>query len=133
MPSPQQLPILGASACVWRDGKVLLIKRGKQPGKGLWSLPGGKVEFGETAQAAAARELQEEAGVVAELQKLVGLYEIVTPQVHFAVACYGGPYLSGVAQAASDAEAVAWVDPKDLAQYVLAPNIVEAIRDSVSP
>ena len=55
---------------------MLLIQRAKPP-VGLWSLPGGHVEFGETALEAAARELLEETGVVAELKELVGLYEII--------------------------------------------------------
>ena len=76
MTALQQLPKLGASACVWKDGKVLLVQRAKPP-LGLWSLPGGHVEFGETALAAAERELLEESGVTADLTAFVGLYEII--------------------------------------------------------
>ena len=67
----QEKPVLGASACVWKDGKVLVAKRGKAPNFGLWSLPGGHVELGETLQQAAARELHEETGVEADLAHLV--------------------------------------------------------------
>ncbi|MDO8352551.1 MAG: NUDIX domain-containing protein, partial [Aestuariivirga sp.] len=55
MPDLQLFPRLGASACVWKAGKVLLVQRARAP-VGLWSLPGGQVEWGETALAAAARE-----------------------------------------------------------------------------
>ena len=96
MTAAQQLPKLGASACVWKDGKVLLIQRAKPP-LGLWSLPGGHVEFGETALAAAQRELLEESGVTADLTEFVGLYEIIRekPLFHYAIACYGGLWTVG--------------------------------------
>ncbi len=60
------LPVIqAASACVWRNGRVLLARRGKTLGKGTWAFPGGKLERGETALAAAHRELLEETGFVA--------------------------------------------------------------------
>ena len=104
MTAAQQLPKLGASACVWKDGKVLLIQRARPP-LGLWSLPGGHVEFGETALAAAQRELLEESGVHADLAEFVGLYEIIraNPALHYAIACYCGLWTSGEARASSDA------------------------------
>jgi ADP-ribose pyrophosphatase YjhB (NUDIX family) len=88
MPALQQMPKLGASACVWKEGKVLLVLRAKPP-LGLWSLPGGQVEFGETAIAAAERELLEESGVMADLTTFIGLYEIILekPAFHYAIAC----------------------------------------------
>ena len=54
--------IKAASACVWRGDEVLLVQRASALGKGLWSLPGGKLEAGETLHAAAHRELREETG-----------------------------------------------------------------------
>ncbi len=76
---------------------------------GQWSLPGGHVEFGETALAAAHRELLEESGVTADLAEFVGLYEIIlaNPAMHYAIACYCGLWTSGEAKASSDALAVA--------------------------
>jgi 8-oxo-dGTP diphosphatase len=128
MTALQQLPKLGASACVWKDGKVLLIQRAKPP-VGVWSLPGGHVEFGETALAAAQRELLEESGVTAELTAFVGLYEIIMekPAFHYAIACYGGMWRSGDAHASSDALEVRWLDPAELDAVDLAPNVREAI------
>jgi 8-oxo-dGTP diphosphatase len=128
MTALQQLPKLGASACVWKDGKVLLIQRAKPP-VGVWSLPGGHVEFGETALAAAQRELLEESGVKAELTAFVGLYEIIIekPAFHYAIACYGGVWRSGDAHASSDALEIRWLDPAELDSVDLAPNVREAI------
>jgi len=128
MPALQQLPKLGASACVWKDGKVLLVQRAKPP-LGLWSLPGGRVEFGETALAAAERELLEESGVTAELTEFVGLYEIIMekPAFHYAIACYGGVWRSGMAHASSDALDARWMAPWELDSLDFAPNVREAI------
>ena len=131
MTSDQQLPRLGASACVWKDGKVLLIQRAKPPA-GLWSLPGGHVEFGETALAAAQRELLEESGVTADLTAFAGLYEVILekPAIHYAIACYCGLWTSGEANAASDALAVRWATPEELYHLDFAPNILEAISQA---
>lgn len=128
MTAPQQFPKLGASACVWKDGKVLLVQRAKPP-LGLWSLPGGHVELGETALAAAERELLEESGVRAELSAFVGLYEIIrdNPRFHYAIACYGGVWRSGEASAASDALAARWLTPAELDSLDFAPNVRDAI------
>lgn len=124
----QQFPKLGASACVWKDGKVLLIQRAKPP-LGLWSLPGGHVEFGETAVAAAERELLEESGVTADLTAFIGLYEVILdkPAFHYAIACYGGMWRSGEAQASSDALEARWLAPAELDSLDFAPNVREAI------
>ncbi len=128
MTAAQQLPRLGASACVWKDGKVLLIQRARSS-LDQWSLPGGHVEFGETALAAAQRELLEESGVHADLAEFVGLYEIIraNPAMHYAIACYCGLWTSGGARASSDALTVRWVAPVELYHLDFAPNVREAI------
>lgn len=128
MPDLQQFPRLGASACVWKAGKVLLVQRAKAP-VGLWSLPGGQVEWGETALAAAARELMEETGITARLSAFVGLYEIIRqdPPFHYAIACYGGFWTAGEASASSDALAARWAAPEELDSLEFAPRVREAI------
>ena len=97
---------------------------------GLWSLPGGQVEFGESARAAAQRELLEESGVTADLTEFVGLYEIIqeNPAFHYAIACYCGLWSSGEASASSDALAVRWVSPSELYRFDFVPNVREAIN-----
>lgn len=124
-------PILGASACIWRGGQLLLIKRGKPPGKGLWSLPGGKIELGEEVEAAAARELFEETQVVAKLVHAMGPFEVKRDGVLiYSITCFAGHYVSGDAVAGSDAAEVAWVYPQDIGASELAPNIAQAIAES---
>ena len=120
--------IKAASACVWRGDDVLLVQRGKALGHGRWSLPGGKLEGSETAEAAAVRELFEETGVVADLKHFVGNFNVYGDQVTFVISCFTGNYLRGEARAGDDAMAVAWVDYRKLAGFDLVPNIETAVR-----
>ena len=136
MTVPQQLPRLGVSACVWRDGRVLLIERAKPPLQGVWSLPGGHVEPGETVVAAAHRELREETGVEAELSHLAGLYDIIhhdgagVIMVHYAIACYAGLWRAGEARPLSDAKAVRWTPFAELDGLSLTASVQAAIARS---
>jgi 8-oxo-dGTP diphosphatase len=132
MTMAQHLPKLGVSASVWRDGKVLLVERAKEP-RGIWAFPGGHVEPGESLEQAAARELQEETGLTAQFTGLLGLYEVIRRDgsglltVHYVIACYMGHAGEGEPVAASDAAAVRWADPDRLGSLPLAPNMADAI------
>jgi len=123
-------PILAASAAVFRGQEVLLVKRGQKLGQGLWSLPGGKVEFGESTEAAARREMLEETSLVIAVKGLAGLYEIITGDLHYAIACYAAVWESGEPQAASDAAEARFVAVGEISQLSLAPNTAKAIADA---
>ncbi len=133
MSPDQQLPKLGVSACIWRDGKVLLVQRAKPP-VGIWAFPGGHVEAGEPLSDAVARELLEETGMTASFLDLLGLYDVIRRDAlgrvttHYVIACYLG--LAGPEEpvAASDAADAVWADPDALGGLALAPNIASAIR-----
>jgi 8-oxo-dGTP diphosphatase len=125
--SSGKLIIKAASACVWRGEEVLLIRRSSALGRGRWSLPGGKVEPGETTHAAAHRELMEEAGVAAKLDHPVGRYEIDAGDVIYVIECFCGPWDSGVATAGTDADMAEWLHFSEVQSRSLAPNILEAI------
>ena len=79
MASPVQptRPQLAVSAAVFRDGKVLLVRRARSPGKGFYSFPGGRVEFGESLQSALHREVDEETGLRIEILGLAGWREVL--------------------------------------------------------
>ena len=116
----QRSPSLAAIAVVLRDNRVLLARRGKSPDKGLWGYPGGHVEWGETALAAAARELREETGVVARPEGYLTNVDVLrrgadgTAQAHFLLAAVRCTYVSGTARAADDVTAVQWADFSDV-------------------
>jgi ADP-ribose pyrophosphatase YjhB (NUDIX family) len=120
MSNSQSVPRLGASACVWRGDRVLIVQRGKPPLVGVWSLPGGAVEPGETVKAAACRELMEETGVAAELTQLVDIADVIRRDAqgaitfHYAIACFTGVWTAGEPKAQSDAQAARWASVEEL-------------------
>jgi 8-oxo-dGTP diphosphatase len=134
MADRQVFPKLGVSACVWRDGKVLIIQRGKPPVAGVWSLPGGHVEPGEELRAAAARELGEETGVTARLGPLVDVIDVIRRDAasgvllaHYAVVCFAGHWAAGEPRPDGDALAARWVAPEDLEAFDFTPGTREVI------
>ena len=70
-------PFVGVGVVVWRDGKVLLVKRGQAPRRGHWSIPGGGQELGETLQEAACREVKEETGINIEVMGLIDVVDSI--------------------------------------------------------
>ena len=106
-------PVVGVGGVVIADGRALLIRRGHPPLEGEWSIPGGKVEWGETLAEAALRELREETGVEAELGGLIAVYEIVEPDFHYVLIDYAARWRSGEARAADDADAACFMSFDD--------------------
>ncbi|MBT4464807.1 MAG: NUDIX hydrolase, partial [Rhodospirillaceae bacterium] len=96
-------PVVGVGAVVWKDDQVLMIRRGNSPGKGQWSIPGGKQEFGETTKAAAIREVLEETGVDIELLGLIGVYDSISPDGHFTLINYAARWMNGTPVHGGDA------------------------------
>ena len=76
-PDPSIRPQLAVSGVIFRDGKVLLVRRARSPGKGFYSLPGGRVEFGESLHTALHREVDEETGLRIEILGLAGWREVL--------------------------------------------------------
>lgn len=120
-----QRPVVGVGGIVIVAGKALLIRRAHHPLKGKWSIPGGKLEFGETLLEAVQRELAEETGIEVRVLELIGVFETISPVSrgqaahHFVVLDYLCQLLRGEAHAASDVTDVAWASETDLKRYSL--------------
>lgn len=110
-----QAPLVGVGAVVIKDGRVLLARRGNPPMQGHWTLPGGVLELGETLLEGVAREVREETGLEVEPVELVELLDRIHKsgdriQFHYVIADYLCRVTGGTLQAASDADAVRWVE-----------------------
>lgn len=115
---PAPVPAVGV-VCL-RGDEVLLIRRGKPPMLGSWSLPGGRIEPGERVRAAALRELSEETGVVAELTGLIDVIDGIFPESgrHFLLIDYGARWISGEPVAGDDALEARFVPLSDVGGLV---------------
>ena len=115
-------PIPAVAVVVTRGDKVLLIKRGKEPRKGTWTVPGGSVELGETLAEAAAREVREETGINIEAGRPFTAIDAIYHdqegglKFHYVIIYMEASYLNGKPEASDDAQEARWVDFKTLRQ-----------------
>jgi ADP-ribose pyrophosphatase len=127
-------PILAVGAVVVRDGKVLLTKRGREPGRGLWSLPGGAVHPGEELKAAVIRELREECGLEVAVEEVAEVVEWMIHdaegrlQYHYVILDYRTRWLRGDLSLSEEVEEARWVDPADLRYYQMTRGTADVIR-----
>ncbi len=129
---PKQ-PILCVGAVVILGNSVLLIRRGKPPQKGEWTLPGGMVELGESLRAAVRREVQEETGLRVEPASLAAIFERIIRrngrvQYHYFVLDYVCRLKGGKLRPASDVTDARWVSQAELGQYRLRPQARQVIQ-----
>jgi len=117
-------------------GPVLLVRRGKPPRAGAWSLPGGAQHLGETVLEAARRELREETGIEAGPLTLADVIDAITvdaegrTRFHYTIIDYAGLRLAGTASPADDVLDVAWAAPAALPDYALTPEALAVIAKS---
>ncbi|MBL8568968.1 MAG: NUDIX hydrolase [Phreatobacter sp.] len=127
-------PILAASTAVIRDGRILVAQRANAPGAGLYSLPGGLVEVGETLAEAAARELMEEVGVVAAPLAICGHRDIIARDAqgrverHFVVVTFAARWTEGEGATGPEAADVRWVTPDELVALPTTDGLGEMVR-----
>jgi len=123
---------LGASIAVFKDRKVLLVKRGRAPFAGLWSLPGGKTESGETPREAACRELKEETGLEADIEGVVDIVKVAGEEeggegVTYRLTVFYGRPTGGSLKAGGDTERAEWVHLDDIEALPMTPETAELI------
>ena len=124
------VPRIAVGAVCIRDGRLLLIQRGRGVAIGKWSLPGGHVRFGELLADAAVRELQEETGLTGRVTGLCGIAERVVGEHHFVIVDYWVDVDDAQAVAADDALDVAWVDRAALGSMDLVPRLMEFLAEA---
>lgn len=138
-------PVVGVGGVVILDGRALLIRRGCEPLKGQWSIPGGTLELGETLEDGVRRELLEETGLDVRVLELIEVFERIfqdsranssappaRPQYHFVIVDYLCEAIAGSPCAGSDVTDVALVAEEDLSAYNLTPAATRIMRKAFS-
>lgn len=135
--------MVGVGGVVISDDRALLIRRGSEPLRGEWSIPGGTLELGETLIEGVARELREETGLEVKVLELIEVFERIfagnpgepgapeggdRPQYHFVIVDYLCAAVSGTPRPGGDVTHVAWVREDELGRYNLTPAATRVLR-----
>ena len=123
-------PEICVGAVAVRDGCVLLVRRGHRPALGRWSVPGGRVEWGETLADAVVREVAEETGLEVTCGELAGWVERIGADYHYVIADFWVTVRGdGVPVAGDDAAEARWVSLSDLGALDLTSGLADFLRD----
>ena len=128
-------PIVGVGGVVIRDNFVLLIRRGREPLKGQWSIPGGMLELGESLNDGVKREVLEETGLKVRPLEAIAVLDRVENngkrvQYHYVIIDYVCRPAGGRLKAGSDVLDARWVDRRDLSAYKITPKAADVIADA---
>ncbi|MGJ5203045.1 NUDIX hydrolase [Bradyrhizobium sp. HKCCYLR20261] len=132
--TPPSRPQLAVSAAIFRDDRLLLVRRARSPAKGVYTLPGGRVEFGETLHEAVAREVMEETGLSIAIIGLAGWREVLPPAGgggHYVILPFAARWVSGDPNLNPELDDAQWRDPGALDGLTLTdglPEIIAAAR-----
>jgi len=129
-------PFLAVSAAIIRDGRVLIVRRNNPPAHGLYTLPGGIVETGETLHEAVIREIDEETGLAIEPVALAGYREAIfrdkdnRTERHFVILAFAARWLSGEPRLNEELHDATWMRPSELAGLKTTEGLAEIIADA---
>ncbi len=133
-------PVVGVGGVVISGNRALLIRRGSEPLKGEWSIPGGTLELGETLEEGVRRELHEETGLEVRVLELIEVFERIfperqgkpdearRPQFHFVIVDYLCETLNGEPRPGSDVTEIAFASEEELPRYNLTPAATRVLR-----
>jgi ADP-ribose pyrophosphatase YjhB (NUDIX family) len=130
-------PIVGVGAVVVHDGRALIIKRAHDPRRGEWSLPGGRVELGETLVDATRREILEESGLEVTVGDIVEVFDRIhhhrdRVRYHFVIVDFLCAWTGGVLRAGDDAEDAAWVTGEEVEAYGVNEHAARVLRKGLA-
>ena len=129
-------PIVAASAVILNsEKKILIVRRAKSPGKGLWSLPGGAVKLGEKLEEALRREIQEECGISIEIKKLIGAFDRIffdgqnKVKYHYVILDYLCFTDADKIIPTSDVDDYAWITLKEIGNYEFTTGVKDFLME----
>ena len=128
-------PVAAVGVLIQDKDKVLLIKRGTEPGKDLWSIPGGMIELGETAREAGKREVEEETGLKVKLDHVIDVFDRIfldnngVVESHYVIMDFLGHPVGGVVKPTKEAKAYKWVRIKEADRFPTSEDIKRMIRN----
>lgn len=122
-------PVPAVAALITQDGRLLLVRRGVEPSKGKWSLPGGSVEWGEPLTEAVRREVREETGLEVEVGEIAGVFEVISADFHYVIADYFARPFDGELRPGDDASEAMWVSRDDLDALDLTDHLRERLDE----
>ncbi len=134
---PEQ-PIVGVGAVIVQNGRVLLVRRGNEPLRNQWSIPGGVLELGETLRAGAAREALEETGLVVKPGEVLDAVDSIwrdeqgRPQYHYVLVDLLCRVVSGELQAGTDVSEAQWFDAMDVEALAIAEPAAGVLRKALT-
>jgi len=133
--SPPPHPQLAVSAAIFRDYRILLVRRARSPARGYYSLPGGRVEFGETLHAALHREVDEETALKIQIIGLAGWREVVQGAGgggHYLIMSFAARWTSGEPVLNDELDDFRWLAPDAIGDLKVTSGLQEVIRQARS-
>jgi 8-oxo-dGTP diphosphatase len=132
-PEPLSRPQIAVSAAIFREGNILLVRRARSPARGFYSLPGGRVEFGETLHTALHREVDEETALKIEIVDLAGWREVVpgpTGGGHYLIMSFAARWLAKEPVLNDELDDFKWLPPDALGDLKLTGGLQEVIQSA---
>ena len=129
--TPPPRPQLAVSAAIFRDGKILLVRRARSPAKGFYSLPGGRVEFGESLHTALHREVDEETGLRIEIVGLAGWREVLPGTSgggHYLIMSFAARWTAREPVLNEEHDDFRWLSPDEIGGLKLTGGLIEVVQ-----